>query len=373
MITRLFADQYKCLVDFELQLGPLQLLTGRNGSGKTTVFDVLESLQRVISGQSLPSIEFPAGDTLTAWSDRPEQRFELTVEGNGGLYEYSLLLRHDLLKLECRVGGEELKYNGRLLLRHDGNDVELFADDGVSLQRYPVRGLASPLSEVRADERLSQIVWFRNRAGAGVHVYSPDPKRIGTSTQENHHLKRDLSNLVAWLRFSFFDQPETYNELYFVLIDEVIGGLGRIENIAAPPGGPPLQFCFEADSEAGGGQAGYPLTLNQLSDGQRMLVGLYALAILDLKPETTLCIEEPDNYLALSEIQPWLSMLRDYVESRGAQCLLISHHPDVLNYLAADSGIWLERDDSGIVRAERFAHEGDEPLTPAELVGRGWR
>ena len=47
MITRIYIDNYKCFVNFEYQPGHLQLLMGSNGTGKSAVFDVLETLRAV--------------------------------------------------------------------------------------------------------------------------------------------------------------------------------------------------------------------------------------------------------------------------------------------------------------------------------------
>ena len=38
MLHQLYADNYKCLVNFELPLKDLTLLVGPNGAGKTSVF-----------------------------------------------------------------------------------------------------------------------------------------------------------------------------------------------------------------------------------------------------------------------------------------------------------------------------------------------
>ena len=41
MITRLFVNNFKTLVNFELPLDPMNLLLGANGSGKSTVFEAI--------------------------------------------------------------------------------------------------------------------------------------------------------------------------------------------------------------------------------------------------------------------------------------------------------------------------------------------
>lgn len=44
--------------------------------------------------------------------------------------------------------------------------------------------------------------------------------------------------------------------------------------------------------------------------------------------------KEPENFLALPEIQPWLLQMADKVEQEACQIFFISHHPELINYLA---------------------------------------
>jgi len=49
MLKRIFADNFRALVNFEFRPGPrMSLLLGGNGTGKTTVFDVLGSLRDLL-------------------------------------------------------------------------------------------------------------------------------------------------------------------------------------------------------------------------------------------------------------------------------------------------------------------------------------
>ena len=50
MLRRLYVDNYKCLVDFDLPLRELSLLLGPNGAGKTSVLDVVFALRQVLEG-----------------------------------------------------------------------------------------------------------------------------------------------------------------------------------------------------------------------------------------------------------------------------------------------------------------------------------
>ena len=48
MLQRLYVDNYKCLVNFNLPLQELSLLLGPNGAGKTSVLDIVFVLHRLL-------------------------------------------------------------------------------------------------------------------------------------------------------------------------------------------------------------------------------------------------------------------------------------------------------------------------------------
>jgi len=83
------------MVNFECRLAAKQLFLGRNGAGKSTVFDFL-SLLRNFCVRGEPVGDGFAGSTRTRWQDVSEQSFELDVSGHGGKYT---------LRLECANEG----------------------------------------------------------------------------------------------------------------------------------------------------------------------------------------------------------------------------------------------------------------------------
>ena len=78
MITRLYVDNFRCLVNFECKLDAEQLILGPNGAGKSTLFDVLMTL-RDFCALGQPGDDRFADLTRTRWQDVAEQRFELDV------------------------------------------------------------------------------------------------------------------------------------------------------------------------------------------------------------------------------------------------------------------------------------------------------
>ena len=114
-------------------------------------------------------------------------------------------------------------------------------------------------------------------------------------------------------------------------------------------------------------------TLDELSDGQRVLIGLYAVLHFGLKPETTVCFDEPDNFVALREIEPWLSKIFDRTGEEGeAQVLIASHHPELLDKMAYKEGLLLDRPSGRHTRIKPFQDPANTGLSAADLVSRGW-
>jgi predicted ATPase len=111
---------------------------------------------------------------------------------------------------------------------------------------------------------------------------------------------------------------------------------------------------------------------NELSEGQRCLICLYTILSFVVARGSTVLLDEPDNFVSLREIQPWLMKASDAVEEGHGQILLISHHPELINQWAPNCGIQFSRDGSGPVQIEKFQGDGNSPLSPAELVARGW-
>ncbi|WP_309896929.1 AAA family ATPase [Archangium sp.] len=114
MLTRLYVDNYKCLVNFDLRLGREHLLMGRNGTGKTTVFEVLSCLRRLYSGRENVTEVF-SPSTLTRWQKRTRQVFELELALDGEDYRYRLEVEHEAERSRSRVEREAL-YQGEMLL-----------------------------------------------------------------------------------------------------------------------------------------------------------------------------------------------------------------------------------------------------------------
>jgi ATPase subunit of ABC transporter with duplicated ATPase domains len=92
--------------------------------------------------------------------------------------------------------------------------------------------------------------------------------------------------------------------------------------------------------------------ISELSEGQRCLLALYMILRFLIAKAHTVFIDEPDNFISLREIQPWLLAAEKAVEESHGQLILISHHPEILNQWALSHGLRFFREDNGHVRIE---------------------
>jgi ABC-type glutathione transport system ATPase component len=107
-----------------------------------------------------------------------------------------------------------------------------------------------------------------------------------------------------------------------------------------------------------------------LSDGQKVLIALYLLLYCTAPHASLLCLDEPDNFVSIREIQPFLAELITISEDTGLQPLIISHTSEVIDYLGADHAILLERPDGASTRIGQLVSKS--PLRLSELMARGW-
>ena len=113
--------------------------------------------------------------------------------------------------------------------------------------------------------------------------------------------------------------------------------------------------------------------LDQISDGQRAMIALYSLIVLTDDRRASLFIDEPDNYVALREIQPWLAEAVAHCGDSLEQIVVVSHHPTTIDYMAGAHGRWFYRDGEGPVRVTDEPQHASGKLSISETIARGWQ
>lgn len=370
MFKRIYIDNYKSLVNFDLRLQDLTLLFGQNGAGKTAVLDVVYALRRLLEGAARVTDRdiFPPS-SLTRWQERDVQRFRLEAELEGDAFEYRLDVEHDRRGRRARIVLERLSKSGGLLFEFAGGDVRLYRDDHSEGPTFKADWRESALARVAPVEdnlALTRFVEFIR----GVLVCRLNPPALGSEAAgEEPILARDARNFVEWYRHLLQERPHLYHEY----VDVLGRSLGGLRGLALEKAGIDTRVLSAVFGEA---DEGHRYGFHELSDGQRALIVLYAITLLTVEG-TALFIDEPVNYVGLREIQPWLMALADSCGNQIGQAVLCSHHPEVIDYLGGDRGVLLWRDGDGPTRTEFLAERlGDSERAAAlrlsQLMARGW-
>jgi predicted ATPase len=366
MLKSVYIDNFRCFVNFELSLGQQQLILGLNGSGKSTLLEVLRALKSLITGEGQLDKLFPY-NTRTRWQTVPQQTFELQVSLDGN-YSFRLELDSWGRQEKTRIKREVVSYNERPVFEFIEGEVHLFNDEFQHKVTYPFDPFRSALATIQPRPENTLLMsfkyWIEN-----LQCLKLNPHAMSKLTdREELEPASDMSNFASWYRHVSLEQGRAASKLQTTL-SQIIPGLESLDLKEAGANSRILAANFAFPSEANA-LAGYPVAFDELSDGQRVLIVLYALLSFVVAGNACLFLDEPENYIAIPEVQPWLMDLRDRIEERGGQVILISHHPEMVNYLAPEIGIVFERVGPGHVLVRRY--KSDQLLSPAEQIARGW-
>lgn len=373
MLTRIYIDNFRCLVNFELRLDRLNLLLGGNGTGKTTVFDVLHRLQWFVTDKARVSTVFPAQD-LTRWQTSERQRFELDLQIEQRYYTYLLVVEHAEDRRRVRIAQEQLIMDKMPLfeLNVTGGEAtaQLYHDDFTAGPQYPFDWSQSGVGSLPERPDNKNLVAFRRELKRFI-VAAPCPVRMSNESREEEDiLSGHMENFVSWYRWL---SQEHQGGVFRACreIENILPGFTSFSLKEAGESTRVLKALFQRPSERG-----KPIyfDFSELSDGQRQLIVLYTMVWGLANEGLHLFLDEPDNYVELREIQPWLSQLACCVGNGDsvAQAVLISHHPEVIDYLAGSAGRWFERDPVGPARVSDEPRVQVEGLKTSETIARGW-
>ncbi|MDR3334982.1 MAG: ATP-binding protein [Treponema sp.] len=359
MITRLYVNNYRALVAFEMKFDSMGVFCGVNGVGKSSMFDAIRFIRDLAIGNCfLGGLVDHRGRTVfrlefTFWIDSTTQEFELELEENG--YHFRYLLHLEQLKThEPRIIKEAAFCNDRELYTRDLDGVHF--DNGRS--GFPLDWRQAALASIQPVPERREIEQLQN-ALANLLVLRPNIHEIECeSTVESRILKLGLSNLTSWYRYLAQDQECT--DILRESLKYVWPDLKFLKLEDAGMSFKVLKLCFE----------GIDLRFDQLSDGEKMLVGLYTIhAALSLNKVSTVLIDEPDNFISLQELQPWLLSMSELIDE-SHQVLIISHNAEIIDSNPSRGFLFWRDNHVSPVRAGPLTIP--QGLTVGEALTRGW-
>jgi hypothetical protein len=257
-------------------------------------------------------------------------RFEIEVELDANIYTY--IIAFDLLEgfKELSVLEERLWVGGTPVYTRG----PLGMSQGTASFQIDRHLVAMPIhQEISTREPLSIF----KRWLARMLILRPIPSLIlGDSDEETLEAKPDVTNFAAWFSALTGQYPAAYAKIDEYL-KQVMADLKDIQNpvIAKESRSLVVQFSSE--------QGSLKLPFEDLSDGEKcfMICALVLAANKAYGP--VLCFwDEPDNYLALSEVGHFVLALRKAFQS-GGQFIATSHNPEAIRRFSDENTLVLYR------------------------------
>lgn len=323
MLKRLYVHNFKCLQNFEFNTNMLHslFLLGKNGSGKTTVLEVIEIFQRIGQGVT-PIQDLIHNECFSFGNKRMPIDFELEAEIEEKKFHYTLTVEFPEDFIAPRVKSEKLIVDNSPILVRDGGQISLNDRAHFVLDWHHV-GL--PLVSVRSNDQPIAIFreWLQK-----IVLLSPYPKYFNSlSKNESETISKNAENLIDWARWLLSSNPSLYVHMHdFLKIRMPDLDLFKFENVGKDDR--KLVFIFKEGSDT------ISLGFEQLSDGEKLFFLAATLIATQKNNPTTLCLwDEPDNFISLIELDHFISESRKAFESFSgkSQLIMTSHNERVIN------------------------------------------
>ena len=355
-------DNYKCLDGVEVPFSPVMtLLLGRNGCGKTAVFDAVKVLRQYVF-RVLPTGDLFPSSALMRWANNEEQAFELRVGEEGvGEFCYRLVVYGPKDGEEGFTKSETLTLNNKPLFKMEKREVQMYKDDhsaGKSFFADP-RMSSLDIAYHNKNSHLRRFCdWFR-----GVKFLSLEPEKMVaiSESEKKAELDEDGGNFVSWYRWTVREGDAMMAEANAALARALPGYRGlKLAEVGRHAR--ELRAVFKSEN---GAQQEY--AFDELSAGQRVLIVLYCF-LHGGDRNRLLLLDEPDNFVTLPEVQPLLSELEMDAGDELPQVAMISHHPEAVSFISPRDTVWMAREPEQPARVVEF--ENDTMLPTAQLFAQ---
>jgi predicted ATPase len=337
VIRRFYVHNFRCLENFELPISGQSsvLLIGNNGSGKTTVGLALEILQKIARGTNQVSDLVKPKDLARGRADVPV-RFEIEVELEGKIYGYTIVFELKGLK-ELLVLEEKFEVGGRVIYAREAAQTpwkEIAA--AMLLANLPIDRHLVALPLIQEQLRNDPLLVFKQWL-ARMLILRPIPSLIlGDSKEETLEPNPQVTNFGAWFSGLLALAPSAYTKIDEYL-KQVMPDLKDIKNPVIGTDFRSLVVQFSNE------QGTVKLPFEDLSDGEKcfMICGL-VLASNDAYGPVFCFWDEPDNFLAPSEVGHFVLALRKAFQS-GGQFIATSHNPEAIRSFSDENTLVLYR------------------------------
>ncbi len=337
VIKRLYVHNFRCLENFELPISgkPSALLIGNNGSGKTTVGLALEILQRIARGTNRVGDLVKPKDFFRGHTDAP-MRFEIEAGLKGKVYAYVIAFECPEGAKELRVLEERLTVDGKPLYNRDLAEFNITRTPQGWDAQFRIDWHLVALPIVQELSTNDPLFIFRQWLGRTL-ILRPVPSLIhGDSDKETLGPNPQVTNIGAWFGGLIGYAPSEYTKIDEYL-KRVMPDLKDIKNPLVGTDSRSLVVQFSND------RGSVTIPFGDLSDGEKcFMICALVLAANDAYGPLFCFWDEPDNYLAPSEVGHFVLALRTAFQS-GGQFIATSHNPEAIRSFSDENTLLLYR------------------------------
>jgi ABC-type Mn2+/Zn2+ transport system ATPase subunit len=338
VIRRLYVHNFRCLENFDLPIAghSSALLIGKNGSGKSTIGRALEILQKIARGTNrVGELIKPQDRARWRAADAPV-RFEIEIELANQIYAYTIAFDFPIGFKELRVLDEKLSVGGIPVYTRKEAKVHLARSGREKEAEFLVDWHLVALPIIQQQSKNDPLAIFKQWL-ASMLILRPMPALItGDSNEETLEPSPQVADFGAWFSGLLAYAPSAYGRIDQYL-KQVMPDLKDIKNPVVGTDARSLIVQFANE------QGSVSLPFNDLSDGEKcFMICALVLAGNEAYGPMFCFWDEPDNYLAISEVGHFVTTLRKAFQS-GGQFIATSHNAETIRRFSDENTLVLYR------------------------------
>lgn len=382
-------------------LTPMTAVIGKNGVGKSTLFDTFGFLSDCLKGgveEACDSRGRGGFERIRSQGQKGSIEFQIYYKENQKALPITYELAIDIdsyerpyvkrERLRQRRKGQDRGQPFSFLILNEGKGVAWKGEEkGVNEDQgeFDVTNLIEEIQrgEISEESRETEIVELDDKRKLGIATlgalkqhpritafrrfiegwylsyFTPDAARSLPLAGPQKHLNTHGDNLGNVVQFMEREHPNKFKSI-LQKISSKIPGVEKISTEKSPDGRLLLQFNNKGFQD--------PFYAQQMSDGT-LKVFAYLLLLEDPSPPPFLCIEEPENGLYHKLLETLAREFREHAtdRNRGSQVFVTTHQPYFVDALEPKEVWVLEKGEDGFSTIRRAS---EDPLIE-NLVSEG--
>ncbi len=359
MITSMHIENFKCFKEFDIELGPFNVLIGPNGSGKSSLLEAVR-----IGGDLRPGSKRPVSlHSGKFWSPLGTEFREYEIIWPGRIWTW---MKRENLRVELRIYGRE----GRGATQPYQH---IRSEDGVVFRSFVAVG-ERPIPEKEHDQ------WYDETVGR-VGYYRFAPESLKCPSLLTNKLTIDGHGLPGYL----YHILGTDRPVFERIVWEFCRRFPEYTDIMMPSVNvTPHPQRGESESPGRGEKDTYRLFLKlrkqndidleaeDVSDGQIVCLAFIALSCISARPNILL-VEEPENWIHHASLKDIVDTLKQLSKDKGVQVILTTHSPYLLDHIEPKDVYVFSKDPEGAVHAKKLSDHPDvEDMRKHFMTGEMW-